>query len=509
MDSRTGFVSAWTGGARPRHSRDSHVCLSAPGKQSVARNFGTVRMAVTVDSEQLPESQVRLKISVGAEECTAAWDSVLKEVSKRATIDGFRKGKAPMPLVIRQFGKDRIKASACEELIEKNVQVAIDQVGVNAIGQAVLDDDCKVEDVIANYEPKEGLTFTVKVDVWPDAKLTDTYEGLQVTAEKAPFDESLVENALQELRRKEAFSILSPEGTKAELGKIVVGSMNGFYRNEDGSKGDALPDIASGDKLEINMKEGQYMPGFVEGIVGMDCGETRSVNVEFPVQSGRPELAGQKAIFDITVHAVKDEVLPELDDEFAKKATESPTLESLKEAIRARLNMESESITNENVNKAIEESLCAITEVTLPETMVEERVKSKFAKMLSDFKEKGMSDSQVKALITKENYELYKKRARINVERSLTANFAIAAIAKEQGLAASDEEIEDQMTLIRSELRGEEMEDEQKIRDQVQGQLERGLVLEHIKKSATITMQPASDEAVAAAEMGAAAAAKK
>lgn len=462
-------------------------------------------MAVSVDAEQLPASQMRLKISVDAEECTAAWNSVLKELSKRASVDGFRKGKAPMQLIINQYGKDRIRASACEEVIEKNVQKAIDQAGVNAIGQAVLDEGCDVDEVIANYKPEEGLSFTVKVDVWPDAKLTGSYEALDITAEEAPFDESLVDNALEELRKKEAFSVLSPDGTKADIGKIVVADMNGFYRNEDGSKGDPLPDIASGNKLDIKMKEGQYMAGFVEGIVGMGCGETKSVNVEFPVQSSRPELAGQKAIFDVTVHAVKDEILPELDDEFALKASEAKNLEELRATIRARINVEAESITNENVNKAIEEALCEITDVDLPETMVEERVKNKFAKMLTDFKEKGqMTDDQVKAMVTKENYELYKKRARGNVERSLIANFAVSAIAKEKGFVAGEEEIEDQMTLIRSELRGEQLEDEEKIKDQVQGQLERGMVLDHIKKTANITMTPASSEATAAVEKGAA-----
>lgn len=451
----------------------------------MSRSVHGVRMEVSVSSKSLPHSQIALDITAGSEECTKAWENIVTELSKRAKIDGFRKGKAPRQMVINQYGADTVRASACEEVIENSIQVALKKEGVNAIGQAVLDEGCVIEEVIASYAPENSLNFRVKVDVWPEPKLTGTYDGLVVEAEKAPFDESVVEDAIEELRRKEAFSVLAADGSKAQIGQIVVANMVGFYRNDDGTKGEPLPDVAKGDMIEIKMKVGQYMPGFVEGIVGMGCKETRDVNVEFPAASARPELAGAKAVFEVTVHAIKDEVLPELDDDFAQKATESRTMEDLRATVRARLSQESDNKTSMNVNRAIEDALVAITDVDLPATMVEERVKSKFANFLTDMKTNGMSDSQIKALVTKENYELYKKRSQKNVERALTANFAITKIAEELGLKASDQDIEDQMTIIRAELKGEDMK-EQEIRDKVQAELERDMVMNHLKSTATI-----------------------
>lgn len=442
-------------------------------------------MEVSVTSQSLPDSQITLDITAGPEECKKAWDNVLGELSKRAKIDGFRKGKAPRQMVINQYGADTIRASACEEVIETSIQVALKKEGVNAIGQAVLDEGCVIEEVIASYAPENSVQFKVKVDVWPDATLTGSYDGLVVEAEKAPFDESVVDDAIEELQRKEAFSVLAADGSKAQIGQIVVANMVGFYRNDDGTRGEALPDVAKGDMVEIKMKVGQYMPGFVEGIVGMECQETRDVNVEFPAASARPELAGAKAIFEVTVHAIKDEMLPELDDDFAQKATESRTMEDLRATVRARLSLESDNKTNMNVERALEDALVGITDVVLPATMIEERVKSKFANFLTDMKTKGMSESQVKALVTKENYDLYKKRSQKNVERALTVNFAVTKIAEEVGLKASDQDIEDQMTIIRAEVKGEDIA-EQEIRDKVQAQLERDLVMEHLKKTATI-----------------------
>jgi trigger factor len=499
--SMPGFVTSWTRGALPVASPRAAVCTGPPAPSRAAR----VRMGLSVKTETMPQSRMALEITAGPEECGAAWRSVLKDLSKRATIDGFRKGKAPEQLVINQYGRETIKASACEEVIEKSIQTALSNEGVSAIGQAVMDESCNIDDVILSYSPDNALTFKVLVDVWPEATLTGAFDGLEIEVERAPFDESVVEDAIHELQRKEAFSVLSPDGTKADIGNLVIADMVGFYRNDDGGKGDPLPDIASGDMIEIKMKVGQYMPGFVEGVIGMACGESRSVNVEFPAASSRPELAGRKAIFEVAVHAIKDEVLPPLDDEFAKQATESASMVDLRDTLRARLSLESNNRTEMSVDRAIEDALVEITSVTLPETMVEERVKTKFANFLSDMKTNGMSESQVKAMVTKENYELYKGRARGNVERALVANFAITTIAELLDVKATDEEIEDQMTIIRAEVKGQDIE-EQKIKDQVQAQLERDMVMRHIKKTAKITYTepvPQTPETAAAPAAGA------
>lgn len=450
-------------------------------------------MGMSVKTAPLPHSQVSLEISVGKEECSAAWNSVVKELSKRTAIDGFRKGGAPKQIVINRYGKETIAASACEEVIEKSIQKALKDSGINAIGQAEVDDEGGVETVIAKFDPKEPLTFKVKIDVWPEAEFTEPYDNLDVEAEEALFDESLVDKALEDMRKKESFSVLAPEGTKAELGQVLAADLNGYYRNEDGSKGDKLPDIADGKAVEVNMTEGQYMAGFVEGLIGIGVNEKRDVNVTFPEKSPRAELAGVKAIFEVTVHAVKNVVLPELNDDFARQVSECKTLEEFRGTIRERLGEETEKAKEKNIDAGIDNKLASIVEVDLPESLVENQVKNKFASMLSSFKDNGMSDEQVKAMVTKENYELYKSRARANVEKNLRVNFGVNKIAKDKDIKIDPQEVEDQITLVRAELKGEEM-DEEKIRDQVEAQLERELVLKYLKETAKVTFVPKKDK---------------
>lgn len=450
-------------------------------------------MGMSVKTAPLPNSQVSLEISVGSEECTAAWNSVIRDLTKRTTIKGFRKGSAPKQIVINQYGKDTIMASACEEVIEKSLQKALKDSGIHAIGQAMVDEDEGVDAVIRNYDPKSSLTFKVKIDVWPEAKFTAPYTGLEIEAEEAPFDESLIDKTLQDLRQRESFSVLAPEDSIVELGQLLVADLTGYYRKDDESRGEKLPDLADGTGIEINMTEGKFMPGFIEGLLGAKVGEQRDVQVNFPETNPRKELAGVKAVFEVTIHAIKSVVLPELNDEFVKQVSEDSTVEEFRETIRKRLGVETEAAQEKNINLAIDNKLASIVEVDLPESLVENQCKNKFANMIASFKDNGMSDDQVKAMVTKENYELYKSRSQPNVEKGLRVNFAISRIAKDQGIEIDKQEVEDQIALVRAELKGQEM-DEEKARDQVEAQLEKELVLKFLKETAKITILPKKEE---------------
>lgn len=454
-------------------------------------------MGLSVKSEPLPNSQIRLEISVGAEECTAAWNSILKELTKKSNIDGFRKGRAPKEIIISQYGRENILASACEEVIEKSIEKAIKDGGVNAIGQAQVDSEGGVDDIIRDFRPDSPLTFRVKMDVWPEAKFVEPYEGLEIEAEEAPMDETLVDKALEELRKKESFSVLAPSGVTASSGHLIVADLSGYYRNDDGTKGEKLPEIADGTSVEVNMSEGKYMPGFVEGIVGAAVGETRDVTVDFPMRNSRPELAGVKAVFEVTVNAIKDVILPDLTDEFARQVSEEKTIEDLRKTIRSRLGTEKQDEQERNINSAIDAKLASIVDVDVPETLIESQVKSKFANMLTSFKDRGMSEESVKAMVTKDNYDLYKKRAVPNVVNNLKTNFAVSKIAKENDIRVSKKEVDDQMELVKAELKGQESYiEEEKVRDQIEAQLEHGLVLELLKKSAKVTITPQKAEVV-------------
>lgn len=442
-------------------------------------------MAVSVKSEPLPKSQMGLEISVDAEECQAAWNKAIREISKSITVDGFRKGKVPKQIIESRYA-GVLKSTACEKLVETSVEKALKETDFRAIGQVSFSEENAVADMLEIFSPTSELSFKVAIDVWPECTFSSSYEGLEISAEDVPFDETIVTNALEELRKKESFSVISPEGSTADYGNLCVIDMTGYYEKEDGTKGEPLPSLAQGDNIEVSMERGKFFAGFVEGLLGASTGETREVHIEFPAQNPNPQLAGHKAVFDVTINAIKDVVMPDLDDEFAQKVSENDTMEQLRAQIKERLDTESDVARGKNVDKAFEDKLAEIVQVDLPETLLEEQMKKNFANMMAGFSNQGMSSDQIKAMVTKENFELYKERGLDKAVKALKVNFAMTEIAKVFDIKASEEEVQAQIELAKIQAKGEPL-DEEAVKDQVESQLERNMVLGKLKETATIS----------------------
>lgn len=153
------------------------------------------------------------------------------------------------------------------------------------------------------------------------------------------------------------------------------------------------------------------------------------------------------------------------------------------------LRQESAVSTSKNVNKALEDLIVELVDVDIPETLIDEQTKTKFANMMSDFKEKGMDDAQVKSMITKENFEKYKKTSYDNTVRSLRISFVIGEIAKKEAIKIDPSELEGEMANIRQQYAGEEIDEEQ-ARSRVEAELERKKVLEFLKSNNSIKLVP-------------------
>jgi trigger factor len=154
--------------------------------------------------------------------------------------------------------------------------------------------------------------------------------------------------------------------------------------------------------------------------------------------------------------------------------------------------------TTKNIHKALEERIVELVDVEIPETLIDEQTKTKFANMMSDFKAKGMDDAQVKSMITKENFEKYKKTSYDNTVRSLRISFVIGEIAKKEGIKVDPTEVERDMVNIRQQYAGEEIDEEQ-ARSRVEAELERKKVLEFLRNNNTIKLIPKKEQEAPAA----------
>lgn len=239
--------------------------------------------------------------------------------------------------------------------------------------------------------------------------------------------------------------------------------------------------------VQVGMESGKFFEGFVESIAGSKVGDMRTVPVTFPENHKVPELRGSDALFDVTIKALKDQVFPALDDEFASRLSEAKTMDELKEKIRVQVSQEQLVSTDKNINRALEDRMVDLIDIDVPETLVDEQTKTKFAQMMSDFKAKGMDDEQVKSMITKENFDKYKNKSRPNTVRALKVSFAVAEIAKKEGIKVDPTEVEGDMVSLRQQMQGEEM-DEESARNRIMAELERTKVLAFLKEKNTIKL---------------------
>eukprot|EP00181_Compsopogon_caeruleus_P006002 CAMPEP_0184691072 /NCGR_PEP_ID=MMETSP0312-20130426/31615_1 /TAXON_ID=31354 /ORGANISM="Compsopogon coeruleus, Strain SAG 36.94" /LENGTH=534 /DNA_ID=CAMNT_0027148707 /DNA_START=108 /DNA_END=1712 /DNA_ORIENTATION=+ len=459
--------------------------------RAVADATGVESDGLLVKATPMPDSSLRLDVQVSGEETQKVFDQLVAKLAKSATIPGFRKGEAPKHVVISRMGRKNLILDTCEKVISEFSNKAMERQEARVIGQADLQDD--VQKVIDGFSPGEPLEFAIKVDIWPEPTLNGDYKSIHVKIPEEKLDENLVDKALEELRKRESTTVdIDDANATLALGMVASVDMTAYQRNEDGSMGERIS-ISDVEETGVTMEitEGKYFPGLIEGVIGMKAGETRAVPVDMPENVARAELRGLKVIFEITLRKLADKVLPALDDQFAQTVSEKNTLEELRVDIEERLKVETGNLADQKLLRAVEDQLLDMIEVDLPETLVEEQTKQKFAAMMSDFAEKGMTEEQVKSMITKEGYEVYKKNARKNVIRSLRSSFAFSEIAKKEGISVSPEEVEDQLALVRAELKGQEI-DEDRARERIEAQLEKDKVLELLK--ATISIETVNEE---------------
>ncbi|MEM8501615.1 MAG: trigger factor, partial [Cyanobacteria bacterium P01_D01_bin.1] len=268
-----------------------------------------------VTQENLPDSQVGLEIEVPAELSKQGYEKVLRDYMKSANIPGFRKGKVPRQILIQRIGALQLKAAALEDMLQTVIESAIKQEDVEALGNYQLQSD--FESLVGSYKPGEPFIIKASVDVPPRVTLSK-YKGLSVQAEEIKPDENKVDETIEGYRENMA-TLVPVEDRVAKEGDVTVVDFVGKAENESGE----LEEFEGGSAqdFQVEIKEGRFIPGFVEGIVGMKLEDSKAVEVTFPEDYPQAELAGKPATFEITLKELKEKELPELDDDFAEEVS--------------------------------------------------------------------------------------------------------------------------------------------------------------------------------------------
>ncbi len=437
-----------------------------------------------VTQEKLPASQVGLEIEITPEMSKQAYERVLQDFTRSTNIPGFRKGKVPRQVLIQRFGPTRIKAAAVEDLVDKALKAALEQEKIEAIGNFQL--RSSFEELVTQFEPGNPLTFSAAVDIQPEVDLKQ-YTGLSVQAEAVEPEAGKVDTVLGNYQTQMA-TLVPVEGRAAQKGDTAVVDYHGRFMpaGEDVEEQD-VPGGQAQD-FQVELDDGKFIPGFIDGIVEMNPGDTKEVSVNFPDDYPQEELAGRPATFTMTLKELKAKELPDLDDDFAQDASggDYQTIADLRESLEKRFTEEAEQKTKANKEQAILDGLLTQVEVELPETLVEREVEFMITQTAMQLQNQGID---IKRLLNQETLPMLKERSRPDAIDRIKRTLALGEVAKRESLTTSESEVNDRVLEVMADLEGREV-DSDRLRTAVAEDLLKEKILTWLEEHNTIELVP-------------------
>ncbi len=372
-------------------------------------------------------NEVKFEITVEAEKFDEAIKKVYFKSAKYFNIPGFRKGKAPMQIVEKYYGKEIFYEDAFNEVAQDALEEAVAENKVEVVSRPEVD--------IKQIEKGKDLIFTVVMQTKPEAEL-GKYKGIEIPKIEYNVSDEDINHELGHMQEHNS-RLISVDDRAVEKGDIATIDFEGFVDDKAFEGGKA-------ENYDIELGSNTFIPGFEDQIVGMKIDEEKDVNVKFPDEYFSKELAGKDATFKVKLHEIKKKELPKLDDEFAKDVSEFDTLDELKEDIKAKLEKQNADKEKYETEEAVVKALCENVKVDIPSGMVETEVD----RMLNDFKQRlsyqGLKLDQYLKMLGKTEEEM-RKEYEPQANEGIKSRLAIEAVIKAEKIEATDKEIEDKM----------------------------------------------------------------
>ena len=365
-----------------------------------------------------------LEIEIGAEPFKAAVLKAYNKAKSKIALPGFRKGKAPLAMIERFYGKDVFYEDALEIAFPEAVSDAYKEAGIEPVDSP--------KDVNVKSIGEDGVLFEMKVTVKPEDIKVKAYKGLEAEKAEAAVTPEEVDARIEAMRERNARTI-TVEDRAAAKGDIAVIDFEGFVDGKafEGGKGS---------NYELELGSGQFIPGFEDQVIGHNAGESFDVNVKFP-EEYTPELAGKDATFKVTLHEIKVKELPELDDEFAK-------------------DLDYDNVDESDVEKEFEaklmEELVANVEAEIPEVMFDTQKEENINNFAQRLAQQGIDvDTYLSYMGT--DKEAFESSMREQAVSQVKLGLALDKIAEDEKIEVSAEDIEEEFKKL-AEMYGMEVE---------------------------------------------------
>lgn len=378
-----------------------------------------------VEVQELGPCEKRLEIEVGADNVKKELDQAYRELAKKVSIRGFRKGKVPRP-VLERYHHSSVEEEVLQKLIPSSFQQAVKDHGLRAVGQPKLDD--------IKLDPEKVLRFTATVEVIPAIPL-QTYGGWELTREVRPVTDADLDQELQELQNRHVELMAVDEDRPVREGDYVLINFEGFHEGQPvrGSKAENYGLVVGGNTVLETVDH---------GLIGMQKGETRQIPVQFPPTHENQALAGREVTFQVTMNEIKERILPQLTDEFAREAGAVETLEELKSKVRKGLEETAEREARRLLHNLAVARLIEANPFELPPGMVAEEIQALFTDLRRHLSPRGDEPSPIQ--LTEELRQQLQVQAVTRIKRELL----VEEVGKREGVTADDADVEAELKRI-------------------------------------------------------------
>lgn len=363
----------------------------------------------------------RLKVEVPADEVGKRIEKGYAEVRRMVPIRGFRKGKAPMTMVKKLF-REHVESDVADALVKESIAEAVKENDLRVLSMPKIDGGKLTEG--------EDFAFTATFEVLPEVTAAG-YKGLPVVKELVEVKEEQVDAALANLRESFAnYHAVEKRGAgEGDLVEIAFSSVSGGETIER--------DVSSSLILGGGARFGKE---FEDSLAGVKAGEKKTIEVDVPAEASDRKYAGKKTVFSVTVNAVREKRLPEIDEEFVKNFNDVKNLEDLRTKLKERLVAEGEERSRRRMEDEIRNGLVEKNPIEVPRSLVDRQIAGMIQDTANRLASQGVDLKKVSM-----DFDKMRERFAPGAERGVRVSLILSAVARQEGIDVSFAEIEAEM----------------------------------------------------------------
>lgn len=376
-------------------------------------------------SNKVDTNRYELTISVPADEFEAAVEKVFKRESKKITIPGFRKGKAPRAFVEKYYGEQVFYEDAINLVYPSALESAVEEAGLKLV------EDQIAFDLLESGKGKD-LVFKVGVTTYPEVSI-EGYKGIEITRKPVEVTEEDVDAELTKVQDRNS-RMVTVEDRAAENGDTVEIDFEGFVDGVAFEGGKA-------ENFNLTLGSGQFIPGFEDQVVGHNTGDEFDVNVTFPEEYHAEELKGKPAVFKIKLHEIKAKELPDIDDDFIKDISEFDTVEAYRADVKEKLTVSRQKQADDDADNQLIDALIEKLQGEIPDAMYQKRINDDINEFAYRLRSQGL-DLKTYLQYTGMDEKGIRDSFKPQAERQVKIRLALEKIVELENIVPTGEEIE-------------------------------------------------------------------